>query len=56
MPEEWKCEDCGRVFDEPLYIEERHGLPGPYKEVFAYCPWCRSSWIDPWTGDEEETE
>ncbi|MBQ8600090.1 MAG: hypothetical protein IJ407_01740 [Clostridia bacterium] len=34
------CENCGAAFPEPIIIEERHGLPGPWAERFEGCPCC----------------
>lgn len=53
----YKCPDCGEVFSDPKIVKEFHGLPGPYHELFAYCPWCASDsifWVDEDAEEEEE--
>jgi methionyl-tRNA synthetase len=35
------CTDCGRIFDEPITWQERHGLDTPPYETFSGCPYCR---------------
>lgn len=38
------CLDCGEVFDEPAYWEERHGFDyGPF-EKWSGCPYCGESY------------
>lgn len=35
------CENCGEIFDEPLYVEERPCSDFPETETWSYCPNCR---------------
>lgn len=37
------CENCFKSFYEPLIIQESYGLPGPWKQRFAGCPYCRTT-------------
>lgn len=40
------CLDCGKIFDEPRYWKETHGLDhGPY-ENFSGCPNCGGAYTD----------
>ena len=41
------CTDCGRVFDSPRHIVERHGLDAPPYEEYDACPFCFSTDIHP---------
>ena len=34
------CENCNETFTEPILVEERHSLPGPWAEVAEGCPYC----------------
>lgn len=34
------CENCALFFREPLVLEEKHGLEGPWAERFLGCPHC----------------
>lgn len=36
----YRCEDCGREFDDPAKWVERHGLDTPPYEQFYGCPYC----------------
>lgn len=40
------CRDCGRIFDEPKKIVERHGLDEPpYEETYG-CPSCGGAYTE----------
>ena len=46
------CIECGKIFTEPDYWEERHGLDtGPY-EHFSGCPICNGNYMDAYRCDE----
>ncbi len=34
------CENCYCYFETPMLIEERYGLPGPWRQRFDGCPRC----------------
>lgn len=36
----YKCEDCGKTFDEPIVCSEGHGLDAPPFESLKKCPYC----------------
>lgn len=36
----YECHECGRHFDEPDIVQERHGLDTPPYEEIAVCPYC----------------
>lgn len=40
------CIECGEIFEEPIYWEERHGLSSPPYERFSGCPSCRSGYTE----------
>ncbi len=50
----YKCEDCGREFDEPDIITETHGLSSPPFEKVAVCPYCNSTDYSDAIEDEED--
>lgn len=37
----YKCDHCGREFEEPDFVEETHGLDAPPYERIAVCPYCK---------------
>lgn len=37
----YECHNCGKRFEEPHIIEERHGLDTPPYEKIAVCPYCK---------------
>jgi DNA-directed RNA polymerase subunit RPC12/RpoP len=37
----YKCDHCGREFEEPDFVEETHGLENPPYEKIAVCPYCK---------------
>lgn len=40
------CTNCGHVFEDPEYWEERHGFDyGPF-ERWSGCPNCRGSYVE----------
>ncbi len=43
----YRCTDCGRIFEECLVKEERHGLCCPPFERIAACPYCLGTAIQP---------
>ena len=45
------CIECGKVFSEPKYWEETHGLEyGPY-ETFSGCPSCGGAFTETYRCD-----
>jgi hypothetical protein len=36
----YECHNCGRRFEEPDFVVERHGLDTPPYEKVAVCPYC----------------
>lgn len=36
----YECHNCGRRFEEPDFVTERHGLEVPPYEKMAVCPYC----------------
>ncbi len=38
------CIECGRLFEEPTYWEETHGLDTPPYEKWSGCPICYGSY------------
>ena len=36
----YRCDNCGEYALEPIIVEERHGLSGPWAEQFEGCPCC----------------
>ena len=41
----YKCDHCGREFDEPDIITETHGLDSPPYEEIGVCPYCKG-WFE----------
>lgn len=39
------CIECGRLFEEPQYWEERHGLDTPPYESLSGCPYCGGVYV-----------
>lgn len=37
----YECHNCGKQFEEPHIIEERHGLDTPPYEKIGVCPYCK---------------
>lgn len=37
------CDNCGHYFIKSLVIEESYGLPGPWRQRFDGCPFCRTT-------------
>ena len=37
----YECHNCGRRFEEPDIITERHGLDSPPYEKIGICPYCK---------------
>lgn len=45
------CKNCGALFEEPQYWEERHGLDhGPF-ETFSGCPRCSEPYVEAYKCD-----
>lgn len=44
----WKCEDCGKTFEDPRYYDECVGeyWGAPAYETWAICPYCESTEIE----------
>lgn len=40
------CRDCGRIFETPQQIIERHGLDSPPYEEFSGCPFCGGDYTE----------
>ena len=40
------CLDCGKVFEEPKYWEEEHGLDSPPYELWKGCPVCGGDFVE----------
>lgn len=36
----YECHVCGRKFETPDFVEEKHGLDSPPYEKMAVCPYC----------------
>lgn len=36
------CNECGKTFEEPKKVVERHGLDTPPYEEYSVCPHCWS--------------
>jgi predicted amidophosphoribosyltransferase len=39
----YTCLDCGFQFENPLNLQEKHGLDTPPFETLSVCPHCKSS-------------
>lgn len=52
----YKCNDCGRIFEEPLEIRELMGeyWGAPAYDIFYYCPYCKSDDYDEVTLCDDE--
>ena len=37
----YECHNCGKRFEEPHIIEEKHGLDTPPYEKIGVCPYCK---------------
>lgn len=37
----YECHNCGKRFEEPHIIEEKHGLETPPYEKIGVCPYCK---------------
>lgn len=37
----FQCHECDSLFDEPNFIEEKHGFHTPPYERIAVCPYCK---------------
>lgn len=37
------CDNCFHYFSVPLVIEESYGLPGPWRQRFESCPFCKTT-------------
>lgn len=56
----YECQDCGYVFDEPIYVYEPYETYGRIvKEICAVCPkcfgWALEEYIEP-EEDEEDVD
>ncbi len=40
------CLDCGKLFDSPKKIIEKHGLDSPPYEEFYACPKCGGAYVE----------
>jgi DNA-directed RNA polymerase subunit RPC12/RpoP len=40
------CLECGAIFEEPVYWEEKHGLDTPPYEQLSGCKVCRGSYTE----------
>lgn len=40
------CIECGRLFDEPQYWEEKHGLDTPPYEKMSGCQFCGGAYTE----------
>ena len=40
------CIECGRVFEEPVSWEEKHGLDSPPYEELTGCPYCYGAYTE----------
>ena len=53
----YECHQCGRRFDEPDIVQERHGLDFPPYEEVAVFPYCHGYFEEiSRSGDIEETD
>lgn len=54
----YRCNNCGTVFEEPLYEKESRGefWGSPSYEDMYYCPYCRNNDFDEWNWWDEEEE
>jgi DNA-directed RNA polymerase subunit RPC12/RpoP len=54
----YKCDDCGKLFDEPQLVHELMGecRGQPAYEDWSYCPYCGSTDFDEYDEDELEEE
>lgn len=41
----YKCDHCGREFEEPDIVTETHGLDSPPYEEIGVCPYCKG-WFE----------
>lgn len=50
----YKCNDCGKRFEEPKITQESRGeyWGAPCWEMYSVCPYCKSDDIDEETEDE----
>lgn len=40
------CLDCGKLFEEPSYYAETHGLDTPPYETWNGCPKCSGAYVE----------
>ena len=40
------CIECGRLFEEPQYWEEKHGLNSPPYEQMSGCQFCGGAYAE----------
>lgn len=40
------CLDCGKLFEEPKYYVETHGLDTPPYETWNGCPTCAGAYVE----------
>lgn len=56
IKDKYVCKDCKRVFCEPQFYKERHGLDSePYERV-AVCPYCNSGNFYKFNAEVEKLE